>query len=110
MSKLRFLKSTVDEMGLLLDTGVEPREIARRFWCHFITVYRIQQNIDTFGEARPAPIAQIGRPRKITLEALKGLLDWLLDNGLEKKLSYLDKIVAFLDKEYDIEVSKSTVY
>lgn len=109
MSKLRLSKSAVDEMALLLATDVEPREIAHRFRCHAATVYRIQQNVDTFGEARPAPQTKMGRPRKITPAALEGLLDWLLDNGSEKKLSYLDEMVAFLDEEYDIEVSKSTV-
>jgi transposase len=51
----------------------------------------------------------IGRPRKITAEALEGLLDWLLDNGDDKKLAYLDEMVHFLDMEYGIEVSKQTV-
>ncbi len=109
MSKLRLSKANADEMALLLTTDVEPREIAHRFRCHCSTVYRIQQNIDTFGEARPAPVAQLGRPRKITPEALEGLLDWLLDNSSDSKLAYLDEMAAFLDEEYDIEVSKSTV-
>ncbi|ERF68636.1 hypothetical protein EPUS_09515 [Endocarpon pusillum Z07020] len=109
MSKLRLSKSTADEMALLLAIDVKPQEIARRFRCHCSTVYRIQENINTFGEARPAPVAHLGPPRKITPEALEGLLDWLLENGSEKKLSYLDEMVAFLDEEYDIDVSKSTV-
>jgi transposase len=109
MSKLRFSKAAVDNMALLLATDVEPREIARQFHCHFTTVYRIQQNVDLFGEARPAPLVVMGRPRKITAEALEGLLDWLLDNGDEQKLAYLDEMVYFLDVKYGINVLRQTV-
>jgi hypothetical protein len=38
-------------MALLLANDVEPREIAQSFYCHFITVYGIEQNIDLFREA-----------------------------------------------------------
>jgi len=51
----------------------------------------------------------IGRPKKITAEALEGLLDWLFDNDSDKQLAYLDEMVIFLQKEYDIRVSLSTV-
>jgi hypothetical protein len=37
------------------------------------------------------------------------MLDWLLNNGDNKKLSYLDKMVVFLKKEYTIQVLKLTV-
>jgi transposase len=109
ISKLRLSKSAVDEIALLFATNVEPRKIAQNFCCHISSVYQIQQNINTFRETRPAPLTNIGRPQKITPKAFEGLLNWLLDNSSEKKLSYLDEIVAFLDEEYNIEVSKSTV-
>jgi transposase len=100
MSKLRFSRVAAD---------AEPHEIARAFHCHYTTVYRIQKNVNLFGEAKPAPISVMGRPRKITPEALEGLLDWLLDNDDYKKLSYLDEMVYFLDEEYGISTSKSNV-
>jgi transposase len=109
MSNLRFSRPAVENMALLLATNVEPREIAQTYRCHATTVYRIKQNVDLFGEARPAPVSVQGRPRKITAEALEGLLDWVLDNGDEQKLAYLDKIVHFLDMEYGIDVSRQTV-
>jgi hypothetical protein len=51
----------------------------------------------------------MGRPQKITAEALEGLIDWLLNNRDNKKLAYLDKMVDFLDIEYSIDVSTQTV-
>jgi DNA invertase Pin-like site-specific DNA recombinase len=62
MSKLRFSKTAIDEMALLLATNVHPREIARSFHCYFTTVYRIKQNVGLFREARPAPVSVISRP------------------------------------------------
>ena len=89
MSNLRFSKAAVENMALLLATDANPKEIASSFRCHAATVYRIKQNIELFGEARPAPISIQGRPRKITPEALEGLLDWVLENGEEYKTAYL---------------------
>jgi transposase len=66
MSKLRFSSEAVNQMALLLAADAEPREIARAFHCHYATVCRIQQNVNLFGEPRPAPISVMGRPRKIT--------------------------------------------
>jgi transposase len=109
MSNLRFSKAAVENMALLLASDVKPREIAQSYRCHATTVLRIKHNVDLFGEARPAPPGVIGRPRKITAEALEGLLDWVLDNGDDQKLAYLDEMVYFLDEEYDIGVSKQTV-
>lgn len=56
-----------------------------------------------------APVSVQGRPRKITIEALEGLLDWVLDNGEEHKTAYLDEMCHFLNEEYNIDVSKQTV-
>jgi transposase len=109
MSSLRFSKAAADNMALMLATDVAPREIANSFYCHYSTVLQIRQNVANFGEARPAPLVVMGRPKKITAEALEGLVDWLLDNGSDKKLAYLDEIVIFLEEEYDIGVLKLTV-
>jgi transposase len=109
MSSLRFSKAAADDMALMLAADVPPREIANSFHCHYSTVLRIRQNIANFGEARPAPLVVMGRPKKITAAALEGLVDWLLDNGSDKKLAYLDEMVIFLEEEYDIGVSTSTV-
>jgi hypothetical protein len=76
MSKLHFSKAAVDTMALQLATDIEPREIAQRFHCHFITVYRIQQNVYLFGESQSAPLIVIDRSQKITTEALEGLLEF----------------------------------
>jgi hypothetical protein len=56
-------------MALLLATNVEPQEIAQTYHCHATTVYRIKQNVDIFGEARPAPVLVQSRP----LSGLRGL-------------------------------------
>ena len=109
MSKLRFSTAAVNQMALLLESDVPPHEIAHAFHCHYTTIYRVQQKIELSGEARPGAFGLMGRPRKITAEALEGLLDWLLDNGDDKKLSYLDEMVHFLDEEYAINLSKQTV-
>jgi transposase len=109
MSNLRFSKAAADNMALLLASDVKPREIAQSYRCHAATVYRIKKNVDLFGEARPAPLAVTGRPRKITAEVLEGLLDWVLNNRDDKKLSYINKMIHFLDEEYDIDVSRQTV-
>jgi transposase len=115
MSNLRFSKAAANNMALLLASDVKPREIAQSYRCHAATVCRIKQNVDLFGEARPAPLAVSGRLRKITAEALEGLLDWVLDNGDDKKLShieemsYIDEMIHFLDKEYDINVLRQAV-
>jgi transposase len=110
MARGRLDQQSRDEIALLLATGVETREIARTFRCSSATVYRYGQNIQLFGQVLPEPVSAIGRPRKITYEARQGLIDWLLDNGDDKKLSYLDEMVVFLKEEYDIWVSKSTVW
>jgi transposase len=109
MTSLRFSKAAADDMAILLAANVSLREIADSFHCHYSTVYRIKDKIEEFGEARPTPASLIGRPKKITAEALEGLLDWLLDNGSDKQLAYLDEMVIFLQEEYDIGVSLSTV-
>ena len=109
MSSLHFSKAAADDMATLLAANVSPREIAARFHCHYSTVYRIKDKIEEFGEARPTPASLIGRPKKITAEALEGLLDRLLDNDSDKQLAYLDEMVIFLQKEYDIGVLLSTV-
>ena len=109
MSNLRFSRAAVENMALLLATDIEPREIAQIYRCHASTVGRIKQNVAIFGDPRPAPVSIQGRPRKITAEALEGLLDWVLDNGEEHKTAYLDEMVHFLDMEYNIDVSNSTV-
>jgi hypothetical protein len=56
-------------MALLLATNVERQEIAQTYHCHTTTVYRIKQNVDIFGEARPAPVLVQSRP----LSDLRGL-------------------------------------
>ena len=109
MSNLRFSKAAAENMALLLATDVDPKEIASIFRCHAATVYRIKQNVKLFGDPQPAPISVQGRPRKITAEALEGLLDWVLNNEEEHKTAYLNEMYHFLDKEYNIEVSKQTV-
>ena len=96
-------------MALLLASDVPQHEIALSFHCHKATVCRVQQNIDQFGQASSPALVPMGRPRKISVEALEGLLDWLLENGDDKKLSYLDEMVHFLDDEYDITTSRQTV-
>jgi hypothetical protein len=51
----------------------------------------------------------MSRPRKITAEALEGLINWLLNNRDDKKLAYLNKIINFLNMEYSIDVLTQTV-
>jgi hypothetical protein len=80
MSNLRFSNAAVHNIALLLATDVEPQEIARSSHCHFKTVYRIKQDVDLFAEAWPAPLVVMCRPRRVTAQALEGLLDWLLDH------------------------------
>jgi hypothetical protein len=76
MSKLHFLKVAVNTVALQLATDVELQEIVRRFHCHFITIYRIQQNVYLFGELQPVSLIVIDRPQKITAKVLEGLLDF----------------------------------
>jgi hypothetical protein len=56
-------------MALLLATNVEPQEIAQTYHCHATTVYSIKENVDLFGEARPAPVLVQSGP----LSGLRGL-------------------------------------
>ena len=109
MTSLRFAKAAADDMAILLAANVSPRDIANSFYCYYSTVYRIKEKIEEFGEARPASASLMGRPKKITAAALEGLTDWLFDNEGDKQLAYLDKMIIFLQKEYDINVSTSTV-
>jgi transposase len=109
MGNLRFSRAAVENIALLLATDVEPREIAETYRCHASTISRIKQNVAIFGDPQPAPVSVQGRPRKITVEALEGLLDWVLENGEEHKTAYLDEMRYFLEDEYDIEVSKQTI-
>jgi hypothetical protein len=102
MSNLRFSKAAADNMALLLASDIKAREIAQSYRCHAATVYWIKKNVDLFGEARPAPLAVTSRPWKITVEALEGLLNWVLNNRDDKKLLYINKMIHFLNKEYDI--------
>ena len=98
-----------EEAALLLSCGVDPKEVARRFRCHESTVSRYGRNNLLFGSPLPPLVCALGRPRKITEEARQGLVDWLLENGDDSKLSYLEEMVLFLQEEFGIFVSKSTI-
>jgi hypothetical protein len=110
MSYLRFSKAAADEIALMLAAGVASLAIATNFHCHFTTVYWIKQKVEMFEEAQPAPASLISRPRKTRLEAIEGLLDWLLDNSDDKKLSYLDEMVWFLYEEHDKGVLSHKIF
>ena len=85
-----------EEIALLLTAGVGRKEIARRFHVHESTVSRYRQNNAIFGQPIAPRFAPLGRRQKVTVEAREGLINWLLKNGDDKKLSYLDKMVIFL--------------
>jgi hypothetical protein len=42
-----------------------------------------------------------GRPRKVTPEARKAVLNFLLENG---KLAYINEVKFFLKDEYNIKI------
>jgi transposase len=102
MARGRLDQQSRDEIALLLAIGVETREIARTFRCSSATIYRYGQNIQLFGQVLLEPVSVIGRPRKIIYKARQSLINWLLNNSDDKKLSYFNEMVIFLKEEYDI--------
>lgn len=108
-STLRLDQSVRETIGQLIQAGAPIKAIAHGYHCHPSIVRRYRQNIELFDVVAPAPPSVQGRPRKITHEAQEGMLDWLLKNGVDKQLSYLDEIAIFLQEEYGIHVSKWTI-
>ena len=96
------------EIATLLEIDSDPAEIARCYRVHYTTVARYRTNLQYFGQPLPPQVAQ-GRPRKITMDAEEGLIDWLWENSDDHKTAYFDEMVHFLEEKFDIYVSKSTV-
>jgi transposase len=98
-----------DDIQLQLQASTRPDVIATAYRISERQVYKMQQNLKTFGCVAPDPAQfQIqGRPRLVTPEAREGVLDFLLENG---KLSYIDEVAFYLKDEWDIEVSSKTAH
>ena len=80
-------------------------QIAKVAGCSSQSVSAIRSNIRAFGSLRAPFTTAPGRPRSITptmFDALKELL-------LQKPDRQLDELAAFLQEEFDVDVSTSTI-
>lgn len=79
-------------------------EIARVAQCSERSVTNIRRNLDLFGNPR-APPNRVGRHKTVTPHMLQVLCDHLYENpGL-----YLDEMVVFLWKEFEIQATTSSI-
>jgi transposase len=109
MPGLRIARKSREEMALLVRAGASPAEIANTFHCHLSTAYNYRQNHRAFRDSLPGPVSVQGRPRKMTREMQEGLVDWLLENAEDTQLSYREEMRHFIEEEYGIQVSVSTI-
>lgn len=92
-SKLEFIHD------MILSNRLTPSRIAKAAGCHPSTISRHISNMGLFGSLKAPPIRR-GRPRCLTPEMIKALLDYLI----EKPCSYLDESAIFLYDEFGVEV------
>jgi hypothetical protein len=87
-----------DDIQLQLEANTRPDIIADAYRITERQVYKIRDNLKTFGSMAPDPTQfQIqDRPRLVTPEARDRVLDFLLENG---KLTYIDEVVFYLKDE-----------
>ena len=76
----KYSDSVRNTIETCLRAGVEPLQIASEVRVSHQWVYQLRQTLDAFDTVSPPHLGVQGRPRKITVEAEQGLLDFLDDN------------------------------
>jgi hypothetical protein len=73
-----------------LRASIEPVQIASEVRVSHQWVYQLRQVLDAFGTLSPPHLGVQGLPRKITVEAGEGLLDFIHDNPSAQWLDGMD--------------------
>jgi hypothetical protein len=87
-----------DDIQLQLEANTRPDIIADAYRITERQVYKMRDNLKTFGSVAP-DLTQFqiqGRLRLVTFEARDGVLDFFLENG---KLIYINEVVFYLKDE-----------
>ncbi len=92
-------------IGDNLDAGVGPVEIAGRLGVSRPLVSYYRKKLATFGDIITPPTAPRGTKRKIHAAAQEALADQLAVNPT----MYLDEMQVWLEEEWDLDVSVSTI-
>ena len=94
----KLTQTTRDDIQLQLKTGTRSDVIVNNYHINERQIYKMRKNLRIFGCIAPdsAQFQVQDRPRLITPEACKGMLNFLLKNG---KLVYIDEIVFYLEEE-----------
>ena len=89
----------------LLRTHWKPDAIAKHYPCSRSTAYIWERQLQMYGAPQNPHHLRRGRPRAIPPAALKDLLEYQEQNPW----AYHDELAMFLEEEWDISVSRSTV-
>lgn len=101
----RLPDEVVYRIRVRIEAGERVPAIAKAIQVAHRTVYKIQVNLDLYGEPyAPASVVQ-GRPRLLLAYQELKLLDFLED----QPTAYLDELQDFLFDEFDLQVSTATV-
>lgn len=85
--------------------GWSEAKIAEECRVHSSTVYRIRNNLVSYGSVRKPYYRQLGRARKLSKADEDALFEWLLYEGWRNQ----DEVVFWLWQERDVIVSQPTV-
>lgn len=90
---------------MLLDLNWHPNAVAEAEHVNSRSVYRIQRSKRIYDTPYPPPFSKLGKPRKISVGAGSQLLQYLD----ERPWAYHDEMAQFLEDEFDLECSNSTI-
>ena len=93
---------------LLLESHWRPQAVARNARASVATAYRWERNIGIYGDPvipRHLYTHTQGRSRRLTPDALESLIEY----QHQKPWLYQDELARFLDEEWNIQISQSTI-